>query len=154
MASATCYKDDPNLLRSERKAYFLENYFFDCQCEKCSDENRREEVYERDCVKCPNCGGGVAIWEKSQWDPVKCNKCQTDMPPLLLSRYWFERAAFKDLAFFVSVLGAKRAVYSLTKGVKSLFFPTEKKYLKILRKYFTTSEVCAKIVNVFFLIYC
>ncbi len=142
-----CYEDEPNLLRSERKAYFLENYYFDCQCEKCSDENSQEEAFGRACVKCPNCGGGVALSEESKFETnlVKCNKCKKDVSPAYLLKYWISREGFRDLAHtysFPFFKGVRSAVHYLHKAVESLFFPTEREHLKILRSYFTTSEVC------------
>lgn len=61
---------EPMYPRTLRRAELLHNYYFTCQCEKCTDD-KLNAMFE--ATLCPSCSGD-AIWDTN--DDVACTNCE------------------------------------------------------------------------------
>ncbi len=127
------YADDILLLPSERRAYIRENYFFDCQCASCSDQDSQEEeeAYGRTCLKCPRCGGGVPVNEELKEAEINCGHCKKAIPPEHVTTYWMVKRDFRDYERNFGPIEAG-IYYAENISSRRLFFPTEREHLATL----------------------
>ncbi len=128
--------DDITMLPSERRTQLLKAYLVDCRCDKCTDAIH--EAYGKACLKCPECGGGVPISETAS---VSCDHCKKDVSPERVADYCLLRELIDDS---LNVFGAFLTFRMYWLPLTTLFFPTDRNYLKILLIYFDNSLVCTR----------
>ncbi len=131
-------------LRKERREDLRERYYFDCQCEHCSDEDNVRDAYAVACVKCPGCKKGVPVREESKGDQVVCGHCKKVVNKRHMAKYWELRDEVqKNLSKYGGAI-PELIAHSMVRRMKSVFFPTERNYLTMLEDCLrdSTEQVC------------
>ncbi len=126
--------------RERRRKDLKEQYYFDCECEECEDDNSASEALKIACMRCPNCSEGVSVKESSKDVKVECQHCDQAVSDDHVRSYWTKRdevidAVYKNKGKHPEPMEMS---YEFAQEMRPLFYPTERNYLDILEHCFET----------------
>ncbi len=110
----------------ERKRALKSQYYFDCQCEKCS--NAEESDADKSVLLCSSCKGGVPL------SSMTCCKCGGEADGARKASYLKLRSEFEDSV--ILNMGdhpePEEQCESLFEEMQHIFHPHDKRYLDLL----------------------
>ncbi len=135
--------------RERRRKDLREQYYFECRCEECEDEDSPLEAKKEGCLRCRSCSRGVPMNRSAIREAeVTCESCRSVVPADQVHQYWTTRDAVVDAILINDCKHPEPMEQSgdLVMRMEGLFHPADTMYIDLLEHCYEEAleKVCAR----------